>query len=344
MFMKLATSLNHTAECKNRTRLCRAFGWTIFVALTFSFCIPQCLLASEDAPRRPFAQWAEVPEKGQFIWGTLYEQSEAYYMWEGLTRHNITLHTPDGESYGIDIRQGYFTLEYGITGKWAADVNFGATTVGWRSFDPNGGIQETTGLMDTAFGVRYQAFNEAVDTNSPWIPTLTFRAGAVVPGSYDRYLAFAPGNHSVAIEPSILVRKHFGWPGLGAWGDAWYRWMHTTGNDQYMASFGLFQQFGPSEKMGKWELDVGFRHQQATSGEDIILFGTGVPYDSISYKSNVREISETFVAGFSYTTLKRHIRYGFESRKTFEGRNTDSKLWLGGYLDIPFGGKKAKEM
>jgi hypothetical protein len=292
--------------------------------------------ASEDAPRRPFAQWADVPAQGQLIWGTLYEQSEAYYIWAGTTRHNITLKALDGESYGIDIRQGYITLDYGITEKWAADINFGATTVGWRSFDTGGRIRETTGLSDTAFGFRYQLFNETDSSASRWLPTLTFRAGAVLPGSYNRYVAFAPGNHSVAIEPSILARKHFGWSGFGTWFDAWYRWMHTNGNDQYMASFGLFQQFGPTTRMGQWELDVGFRHLQGTSGDDIILYGTGVPYDNISYQADQREISETFVAGFSYTTRKRHIRYGFESRKTFDGRNTDSALWLGGYVDIPF--------
>jgi len=334
--------LRSIVELGNVPRCSQSSRWFGVAVLFLAAALPWGASASENAPRRPFAQWADVPERGQFVWGTLYEQSESYYIWEGLTRHNITLKAQDGESYGIDIRQGYFTLDYGITEKWAVDVNFGGTTVGWRSFNTNGAIQETTGLIDTAFGVRYQIFNEAIDTNSAWTPTLTFRAGAIVPGTYDRYLAFAPGNHSAAIEPSILARKHFGWPGLGAWLDGWYRWMHTTGNDQYMASFGLFQQFGPSEKMGKWELDVGFRHQQATSGEDIILFGTGVPYNGISYKADVREISETFVAGFSYTTLKRHIRYGFESRKTFDGRNTDSKLWLGGYLDIPFGGKKEK--
>jgi hypothetical protein len=286
--------------------------------------------ASENAPHRPFAQWAEVPAQGQLVWGTLYEQSEAYHVWENTTRHNITVKTPDGESYGIDIRQGYFTLDYGITERWAADINFGATTVGWRSFNPAAAITETTGLLDPAFGARYQIFNEAEATNSPWVPVLTFRAGAVVPGSYDRSIAFAPGNHSVAIEPSILFRKEIGWPGLGVWGDGWYRWMHTTGNDQYMASIGLFQ------KLGRWELDVGFRHLQAITGENIVLIGTQAPYDGIVYKADVREISESLDAGFSYITAKHKIRLGFHARKTFDGRNTDSKLWLGGFMDVPF--------
>jgi hypothetical protein len=48
----------------------------------------------------------------------------------------------------------------------------------------------------------------------------------------------------------------------------------------------------------------------------------------------VPEIREEMDAGFSSTT-RRHVRWSFIARKTFDGRNTDSKLWLGGYIDIP---------
>ncbi len=289
--------------------------------------------AAEDLPRRPFAQWADVPDQGQLVWGTLYEQSEAYYIWAGNQRHDITVHANNGESYGIDVRQGYFTLDYGLTERWAADIDFGATTVGWRAFDTGGGIGQTTGTIDTTLGVRYQIFNEG-KTNAawlpPWLPTLTFRAAGFVPGSYSHDVAFDPGDHSVGIEPSLLLRKHLGWPGFGVWGDALYRWMHTTGNNQYIAAAGFFQQ------IGRWELDAGYRHLQATSGEDIKLIGSGPPWSGISYPTDVREISESVDAGFSYTTSRHHLRYGFHARKTFDGRNTDSALWLGAYLDIPF--------
>lgn len=293
----------------------------------------QSAWATEDTPRRPFAQWADLPAEGQLVLGTIYEQSEAYHIWERTQSHNITVHNSEGESYGIDIRQGYFSLDYGITARWAADLELGGTTVGWRSFNPNAAISETTGAIDPTFGVRYQLLNEA-DENSPWIPTLTFRVAGILPGTYEHTLAFAPGNHSAAVEPSLLFRKHFGWEGLGAWGDALYRWMHTNGNDQYMAAIGLFQQ------IGRWELDVGYRHLQSTSGEDIVLIppatGSPPPWSGIVYKADVWEISESVDAGFSYTTAKRHLRWAFHARKTFDGRNTDSKLWLGGSLDIPF--------
>jgi hypothetical protein len=290
-------------------------------------------LASEDTPRRPFAQWADVPAEAQLVFGTLYEQSEAYYIWAAGQRHNITVHADNGESYGIDVRQGYFTLDYGLTERWAADLDFGATTVGWRSFDTGGGVQQTTGAMDTTLGVRYQIFNEGKENAAwlpKWLPTLTFRAAGIVPGSYDHSLAFDPGNHSAAIEPSLLFRKHVGWPGLGVWGDALYRWEHTNGNDQYITAAGLFQQ------IGGWELDVGYRHLQSTAGQNIALQGAGPPWSGITYLADVREINDSVDAGFSYTTRRRHIRWAFHARKTFDGNNTDSALWLGGYIDIPF--------
>lgn len=287
---------------------------------------------SEDEPRRPFAQWADLPQPGQLVVGALYEQSEAYHVWEQGNNRMAANYRAGGENYGIDVRQGYFTLDYGITEKWAADVNFGGTTVGWRPFD-NGTIQKTTGLMDTSLGVRYQIFNET-NAPCPYLPTLTFRAGAIVPGAYDRHLAFTPGNHGVAIEPSILLRKHVGWPGLGVWGDALYRWEHTIGADQYIVAAGLFQQ------IKSWELDVGYRHLQTISGENIVLGpptpGVADTYQSIYYPTDVREIRDTIEAGFSYTTSKRHIRYAFHAYKAFDGSNTDSALWLGASVDVPF--------
>lgn len=288
-------------------------------------------LASENVPHRPFALWADLPEPGQFVAGAVYEESEAYHIWAGTESHNVTWKS-DGEDYGIDINQGFFALQYGITEKWAADLNVGATTVGWRYFS-NGHIRSTTGLMDVSFGVRYQVFNEA-QADSPWIPTLTLRAGGVLPGSYDEEFVFAPGTRSAAIEPEVLLRKHFGWTGLGLYADALFRWNRTTGNDQYVTTIGLFQQ------IQRWELAAGYRHLQSITGEDIV-FDSANP-EAIYYPRDLREINDSIEAGFSYTTAKHHIRYGFHSRVTFDGSNTDRKFWLGGSIDIPFGGKKAE--
>ena len=283
--------------------------------------------ASENVAHAPFAQWADVPEEGQFIVGLNYQRSEAYHMWAGTTYHNISV-LADGESYGIDINQGYVTVQYGLADKWAADLALGATTVGWRYFS-HGQVTSTVGVMDIPFGVRYQAFHED-ETNCGWIPTLTFRAGAVLPGSYNQNIAFAPGDRSAAIEPELLVRKHFGWPGLGAYGDALFRWNHTTHNDHYIASAGLFQE------IKGWELNVGYRRLGTTQGDDIVF---DPATQTIVYPRGVRENSDSTEAGFSYTTEKHHIKYGFYTRTVWSGANTDAKFWLGGYVNVPFGGK-----
>jgi hypothetical protein len=311
---------------RHASKLYQIVGFTILLAAGTAFTVR----AGENEPRRPFAQWAELPAPGDLLLGALYEQSEAYHVWQQGNNRAVANTRADGENYGIDVRQGYFTFDYGLSERWAADLNIGATTVGWRPFD-DGAIGKTTGVLDPTFGVRYQIFKE---TNGCWLPTLTFRAGAIIPGAYHRHLAFAPGNHGVAVEPSFLFRKHLGWDGFGVWGDVLYRWEHTIGADQYIAAVGIFQQ------IKRWELDAGYRHLQTLSGEDIVL---GPPsetqsgtYQSIIYPTDVREISDSIDAGFSYTTSKRHIRYGFHARKTFDGSNTDSPFWLGAYVDIPF--------
>lgn len=295
--------------------------------LGLAVALARVALGSENAPQIPFAEWADLPAAGQFVLGAVYEQSKSYEIWAGGQEYNIKVRAA-GENYGIDTRQGYFDLQYGINENWAADLEMGGTTVGWRSFSVGNSIQSTTGMMDIGLGVRYQIFNEAKCTNSSWIPTLTFRAGAVLPGTYDQSIAYAPGFRSAAIEPEILARKHFGWTGLGAYVDMLYRWNMTTENDNYMIAVGLFQQ------IKGWELDAGYMHMQTLSGSDI-TFGVPGVLSTINYPRDVREITDSIQAGFSYTTSKRHWKYGFHADIVVDGNNSDNKPWFGASIEIP---------
>jgi hypothetical protein len=200
--------------------------------------------------------------------------------------------------------------------------------MGSRSFS-NGKVESTTGLMDISFGVRYQIFREE-DAPCRWLPTLTFRAGAVMPGTYEEEIPFAPGVRSAAIEPELLFRKHVGWTGFGIYGDGLFRWNRTSHNDQYITSVGIFQE------IKGWELDAGYRHMQSVSGHDI-EFNPDAP-TQIDYPRAVREIYDAVEAGFSYTTRKHHIKFGFHTRAVLDGTNTDQKFWVGGSVSVPFGG------
>lgn len=299
--------------------LISALGWLALL---------QSVTGSENVPHAPFGEWAEVLPRGQFEIGLHYQESEAYHIWAGNTIHDVTVHS-GGEDYGIDINQGYITIQYGIAKRWSADLAIGVTTAAWRyfsNFSPNERPQSTTGLMDLPFGVRYQLLREGED-GPPWAPTITFRAGAILPGTYQQGFPFSPGNRSAAIEPEVLMRKYFGWPGLGAYGDALFRWNRTTENDQYIVSVGLFQQ------IKQWDLDFGYRHLGSVSGQNIVL----LPNRFIVYPVSVRENNDSIEAGLSYTLPKWGLQFGFYSRTVLSGGNSDNKFWVGGYLKVPLG-------
>ena len=71
------------------------------------------------------------------------------------------------------------------------------------------------------------------------------------------------------------------------YGDALFRWNHTTQNDLYITDIGFFQQ------IQRWELDVGFRHLQTVTGSDIVLDSD----HNIIYPREVREIRDNIGMG-----------------------------------------------
>jgi hypothetical protein len=304
-------------------------SFAVALVATLSITAIQLVMATENVPHAPFAEWADVPLKGQLVTRLTYQESEAYYFWAGNTRYKVD-YSKNGEHYGIDINQGYISLQYGLTEQWAIDLAVGYTTSGWRQFDnppgTSGESHSTTGLMDFNIGVRYQIWKEG-ENDCPYLPTLSIRAGAVLPGSFDENFPFAPGTRSTAVEPELIARKHFGWEGFGAYGDALFRWNHTSANDCYIFSIGFFQQ------IKGWELDAGYRRLGSINGGSI-------QYDPISnvitYPRAVRENQDAIEAGFSYRFKKWNARAGFYTRTVLDGANTDKKFWLGGFLEIPF--------
>jgi hypothetical protein len=282
------------------------------------------LTAGENIPQKPFAQAVWVPEPGQFIITPWYEYSEFFHVWRGSHRESIEVN-PHHDGHGFDQNDGMIEIDYGVAPKWAADVTFGYTSAASRSFNPRQAVQSTQGLMDTTFGLRYQALQE-YEADWPWVPTLTFRAGGIYRGKYDSDFPFAPGNGSVMIEPSFLANKNFGWDGFGAYAHSGFRWVRSGGNDQWFAAVGLFQH------IKQFTLNVGFRHFANTGGEDI--GGTGTTF---TYSRYIREIKEEIQGGVGYTTPKRHNHYQFYMGKVVDGRNTGAALTFGLYADFPIG-------
>jgi len=281
-------------------------------------------MAGENIPQKPFAQSVWLPEATEFIITPWYEYSEFFHVWRGSHRESIEVN-PRHDGHGFDQNDGMVLIDFGVAPNWAGDVTFGYTSAASRSFNPSQKVQATQGLMDTTFGLRYQAFRESPE-DSRWIPTLTFRAGGFYRGKYDSDFPFAPGNGSVGIEPSFLVNKGFGWDGFGAYGDAGFRWVRSGGNDQWFGAVGLFQN------INNFTLNVGYRHFANTAGEDIGGSGT-----TFAYSRFIKEIKEEIQGGVGYTTPKRHNHYQFYLGKVVDGRNTGAALTFGLYADFRFG-------
>src|SRR5690349_18666049 len=109
-------------------RLVRRFSKAFLPLLAMA---ARTLKASENAPHIPFADWANVPDPGQLVVRSTYQESESYYFWAGNTRYKVDT-LENGEHHGIDINQGFFSLQYGLNYKWAIDISLGFTTSGWR--------------------------------------------------------------------------------------------------------------------------------------------------------------------------------------------------------------------
>ena len=79
-------------------------------------------------------------------------------------------------------------------------------------------------------------------------------------------------------------------------------------------------------------MNVGYRHLGTVSGENIFLRADRF----IEYPIGLRENNDSVEAGFSYTTPKLGLQYGFYSRTVVDGANSDGKFWVGGYFKVPF--------
>jgi hypothetical protein len=285
---------------------------------------PLAVYGAENIPQKPFGQFALLPEENQWLFTPWYQYSDSQDVWRGSQHENIAF--PD--HHGFDQNDGMLLVEYGIKKDWAADLNVGYTSLATRAFTvPAGTVQNTSGLMDVTFGLRWQVINE-YEADSAWAPTLTLRAGGVYRGNYDHDFPYAPGNGSVGIEPQVMLVKHFGWEGFGMFGTLGYRNFRSGGNDQVFGTIGL------NQSIKGFLFSVGYRHQQNTAGFDV-----GGTDNTIIYSSKVREINQIINCGVGYTT-ERDWHFQFYLERNIDGRNTTDKETYGVYATFPVGGKK----
>lgn len=215
-----------------------------------------------------------------------------------------------------DIDQHTFSLalDYAVFEDFALDLTVGYT---WTYFSPPGEDFDDNGLTDTRIGARYRFVNE-FDYASWWIPTLTVRVGAILQGTYDTGMPFAPGDGASGFETSLLLGKVFGDTGFAVNAEAGYRHRTEDVPEDFFASIGVSQTL-----FERLTVSVAFQHVDALSGLDI-----GEPKFDPSRFPEVEEDSETIQAGLGYT-FNAHHHLGVFGAWTVDGRNTGEKSIVG---------------
>ena len=269
-----------------------------------------------------FGQSAWLPGHHQFKATPGFSFSTFDEFWAGDKKVS---NPPNGDS--LDQYTGYVFLEYGILHNLAADATVGYTAT---STDAFGGNASDEGLMDTSLGLRYRLVDE-YNSAYAWAPTVTLRAGAVIPGTYDENAPFSAGDGAYAFEGSLLLGKAIGDSGFGLYGDIGYRVRENPVPDDVFGTAGVYQQIGPVT------LAVGYRHIQAVSGIDI----GGSDFNPALGASHgfpaVKEINQLVEGGISFTD-KGGRNYQFSVAKSVDGRNTGDKWVFGFNVTLPFGG------
>lgn len=277
------------------------------------------LCASEFHPQKPFAQLVDLPAPGQLVatpWFT-YTAFQSY--WQG--RDEVDVSYGDNE-FDVEYYAMFASLEYGLWNKWAVDLTIGYVDEATRVFNTAHEVEKTNGLMDTQFGIRYRLLEETPE--SKWTPTVAFRVGGIISGTYDELFPFAPGYGETGIEPGFFARKTV-WGSGGLYGSLAYRHMVTLAPDSVLFSIGFFQKYK------QFTVSAGYRQQQAMSGPD--LTSTNPP--AVDYNNRIRELNYMAEWGGSYE-FPSGIKMQFYMNSNFDGRNTGEKLTYAGYVSFPF--------
>lgn len=211
-------------------------------------------------------------------------------------------------------------LERGLAPGWGMDASFGWSSVTYEEsatlspgvFLLKDGKQTRSGMIDTHVGVTRVLLDEFA-TTSDFAPTLAFRAGGILQGTYDTGFVNAPGDGASGVEFSLLAAKSFGATGTALFADATWRTFSENVPDAIEASLGLSQQIQAAV------ITFGFRHQESLDGVDIL----GPGFTSLASFPDVKEINSSVEIGLSF--LLGPVTVGLGFAQTVSGENTPKK-------------------
>lgn len=243
--------------------------------------------------------------------GVIYESFDEFY--RGTKRQDF----PPGKFQQVTAAMFF---DYGLLDDISLDLSLGYV----RAF---GSVPVNDGLMDTTLGIRFRVLDEFA-WDSPLVPSVAFRFGGIIAGTYEADGANfpgLPGDGASGIEGEFAFGK-LGLPlDLGLTANIGIRARDKGVPIEWHLRVGGFKSFYDCVT-----LSLAYDQWSATSGLDI-----GGPGFSPSRFRELREISKNVEAGIGYSD--RAGRYiGFYFVRTVGGRNTGIRDSFGFSISAPF--------
>ena len=285
---------------------------------TISTLIVLCALG---AVASAFGQSAWLPERGQFVVSPTYSYQTYDEYWAG--KNKVTVPT------GARQQTATVGLEYGICPFLAVDATVGYSWAESRGFNAARVLQNDDGLIDSSFGLRWRFLDEKKSA-CKFAPTLAFRAGGIIAGTYDPNTPYSAGDGANAFEGSLLFGKVI-CSGFGVYGDIGYRWRDSNVPDEVFGSAGAYATWK------SFTLSGGYRSVKSLTGLDI--GGPGFNFNIPGHGfPQLKEENQSLEGSLGYTD-KGGRYYQFFYAHTIDGRNTGQKDVFGVSATFPFGGK-----
>jgi len=269
-----------------------------YILLTFLFTLSS------------FGQSAWHPNEGDYNFSLSHVVESYDEFYRGADRRDY----PFGEFHQ---HTTYLSGEYGITDKLAVDFTLGYTYTEATDKHPPTGIDNDSGLSDIRIGLRYQLINEFLADES-YMPTISFRIGLILEGTYDTGFPAAAGDGGNGIETSIHIGKVFGDSGFGFEGSFGYRNRNQDIPDEIYGNINFFYSCFDDQLV----FYTGYDFQKSLHGMDI-----GDPGFTYKKFHRTQEISHNLQYGVHYY-ITESLGVGLTFAHTIDGRNTGIKRSL----------------
>ncbi len=272
------------------------------------------LLAAATLAAAPFvtAQNVWLLEPGALVLTPSYTSQSYDTFFAGTAKMTL----PDD----ITQRTATLRLDYGLAPRFSLDATLGHTQV---KFSPPGANFKRSGRDDSRLGLTYAILAESMEA-----PAVTFRAGAIIAGSYDIPTTLPPinpGDGASGFEASFAAGKTLG-EGFALYGELGYRNRNHGVPDDFFGSAGVAKRFGA------FNVSVGYRRTQSLSGGDIGGPGFGTRFGF----PGVKEVQQFGEVGFSFTDEGGRSYQLFGAKCFGDLRNAGQAALVGVSVSLPF--------